>query len=726
MRCLILKIWENIREEFKMKKIQILLIGAFVLGFGLTGMAGSVSQKQMPFTFNGLSGLEEVHLSSEAMKFLRQNGFVVTWGGEDEMYDVYAECKKRNQPIFVTTDAVLHTCHIFFDYLLRILEIERLFGYAEELTERMIDLSRMQYEEAKDEDVKEAARLNIGFFAVAKKIFFPEYKPGYELESAIKKELSNIQAHQGLQFRELLTYVDNPSFFETPYAYEDYSQYIPRGHYTRNETFKKYFKAMMWYGRIDFKLKPRKSETGLDHGRKMTLQAILMTEALMNDEKAYMLWKQIYEPTVYFVGKTDDLFVDDYMKLIKELFLLEGSVDKYKEQEKLALFIEKAMKLRPPKILSGAAFVEDGEFDETTKAFRFMGQRFIPDSYMFQELVFGVKGGKMILKYNGSGKPFTMERIPAVGPARAFPRGLDVLAVLGSKRALEILEEEGDTEYEFYDDQLVKLKKEFAALSTEEWKQNLYWRWLHCLLPLIGENEDKRIPPFMQNTAWTDKEIQAALGSWTELRHDTILYAKQSYTMEVATAMPYKEPELTYGYVEPYPEVYTRIKEMMADLRNNLSRLGISIAGIPEKIARFEEILASLATISEKELTGVELTDIEYDLIWNTALNLGTLKAFPREIMKKITSGTDDKIDLIADVHTDVNTKQVLEEGVGAPFNIFVIVKDMKGYRLCQGAVFSYYEFKHPMDDRLTDEKWQGMRNRRPSQPEWTKSFISW
>jgi hypothetical protein len=40
--------------------------------------------------------------------------------------------------------------------------------------------------------------------------------------------------------------------------------------------------------------------------------------------------------------------------------------------------------------------------------------------------------------------------------------------------------------------------------------------------------------------------------------------------------------------------------------------------------------------------------------------------------------------------------------------------------------VYSYYEFKHPMNDRLSDEKWQrmGERNERPAMPAWTKSFI--
>jgi len=229
----------------------------------------------------------------------------------------------------------------------------------------------------------------------------------------------------------------------------------------------------------------------------------------------------------------------------------------------------------------------------------------------------------------------------------------------------------------------------------------------------------------MKNELWLDKELQTSLGSWAELRHDTILYAKQSYTM-LTRARP-AQPELSYGYVEPYPEVYRRIQEMMAELRKNLTELEILIPGIPEKITEFEQVLGHLAAISEKELEGKEPEKQDYELIWNIGSVLSSLKQFPPQIMEKITSETDERMDIIADVHTDVNTKQVLEEGTGSPFSIYVIVEDAKGYRLCRGAVFSYYEFKHPMDDRLTDEKWQemGKQRQRPEQPPWTKTFIT-
>jgi hypothetical protein len=708
-----------------MKKITSFFLGFFALLSWSGYLTFALEQKEVQFPLENLKGTERVALSRPVQELLEQYGFAVRPGDEKEIYDVYISAKKRNQNVFVTADVVLHTCHIFFDYLLRILEIEKLFDRVEQLTDLMIDLSKAQYKEAEDGTVKESARLNVGFFSVAKKILIPEYRVGHGLEELVEKEISSMEAHKGLGFRELLSYIEHPNSVDTPYAYEDFSQYVPRGHYTRNEKFQKYFKVMMWYGRIDFRLRPGKDKESELYGKKMTLQALLMTDALMRDPEAYRLWRMVYEPTVYFVGKTDDLCVDDYIKLIHDVFSENGSVDRYWEDDKLSVFIDKALKLRPPKILSGAAFTEDGEFFVTTKGFRFMGQRFIPDSYMFQELVYGKKGKEVILKYTGKGKPFTMEVIPGAGPARAFPRGLDVMAVLGSRRALEILESEGDTEYTEYYTQLNKLKQEFSSITPEEWRQNLYWRWLHCLLPLLEEVKHKNIPRSMKSEAWMDKELQTTLGSWTELRHDTILYAKQSYTMLTAAMPP--PPEVTYGYVEPYPEVYRRIQEMMEDLRKNLEELDIAIQGIPEKIQRFEEILGQLTVMSNKELQGMELGEEEYELISNIGKELSSLKSFSPQIMEKITSGTDERMDVIADVHTDLSTKQVLEEGVGSPFDIYIIIEDSKGYRLCRGAVFSYYEFKHPLDDRLTDEKWQGMgkEDTRPNQPPWTKSFIA-
>ena len=60
----------------------------------------------------------------------------------------------------------------------------------------------------------------------------------------------------------------------------------------------------------------------------------------------------------------------------------------------------------------------------------------------------------------------------------------------------------------------------------------------------------------MQTEAWTRKDLQTALGSWTELKHDTILYAKQVMA-EMGGGGGNEQPP--HGNVEPNPEAYARL-----------------------------------------------------------------------------------------------------------------------------------------------------------------------
>jgi len=81
---------------------------------------------------------------------------------------------------------------------------------------------------------------------------------------------------------------------------------------------------------------------------------------------------------------------------------------------------------------------------------------------------------------------------------------------------------------------------------------------------------------------------------------------------------------------------------------------------------------------------------------------------------------------MVADVHTEGNTKLVLEEGTGYIDTMLVayMTPDKKIYVGC-GPVFSYYEFKQPMETRLTDEAWEEMllKGNIPAEPSWTASY---
>jgi hypothetical protein len=45
---------------------------------------------------------------------------------------------------------------------------------------------------------------------------------------------------------------------------------------------------------------------------------------------------------------------------------------------------------------------------------------------------------------------------------------------------------------------------------------------------------------------------------------------------------------------------------------------------------------------------------------------------------------------------------------------------------LVAGPVLSYFEFKQPAAERLTDEEWrEALQKRPPERPAWTASFVS-
>lgn len=643
-------------------------------------------------------------LSDEQRTLLEQNGFVVVPYGAQQIYQIYQAAKDQGQPIFVTTDALLHTYHILYDYTLRFAEIEHFVDDLQGLNQAMLAASLQQYQSASGQ-VQEAARRNVAFFAVASALLDPGVAIPSGVRDLVQAELALIEAHQG--------FTDSPIFGYK----EDYSQYVPRGHYTRNETFERYFKAMMWYGRMMFRLKPGDKPEDVQQGRMETRQAILVVSALqsttVDDQPALAVWDRIYEPTVFFVGKTDDLNVYDYRQVVKEVYGEGLNLGDLEDEARLDTFIEKAMTLRPPKIVS--SFVTDQEEpEEVTRGFRFMGQRFIPDSYIFQQLVYDE-----VKLYQGTGQPFT--RVDTIaGPIRGFPRGLDVASVLGSQRAEGIIEAEGDAEYDGYSEQLAKLRGEFAALPAEQWVENLYWNWLYSLRPLL-EVKGEGYPVFMQNEAWVDKDLNAFLGSWAELRHDTILYAKQSYTIIATGLMP--EPTPAKGYVEPQPQVYARLAALCKQMRVGLEDRGLLNPEYTDKLSRMESLLLSLKTMAEKELSGQALTDEEYAQIRDIGDVLEGITTFSVEVAGQITSEADERMAIVADVHTEGNSGQVLEEGVGDAFTIYVVAPVEGQQVVAQGGVFSYYEFKQPMDDRLTDEAWQSLEPK-PDLPQWTASFI--
>jgi hypothetical protein len=657
-----------------------------------------------------------ITLSDEGRALLAQNGFVVTPAEWREFYLLYEDARYQEMPVFITTDSVYHVYHLIFDKMLRDLERQYFEPDIQMLTRACLEKAIEMHTDLQGTELEGPARQVVAYFAVADALISPDAPAPVppDVADMVAGELALIAAHSGLEASPIFSMncpgtcdpCDTdppPECLDQPCMCEDYSQYVPRGHYTRSEQLQRYFRTMMWYGRINMRLQ-KPDETRM---------ALLITYILRNTDvdgtSAADVWGRVYDPTVFIVGKSDDLGFHEYGALWDSVFGPDAPPSAITDEAKFTAFVEAARELPPPQINSMWVYIwEDKE--QVTQGFRFMGQRFVLDAYIFDEM--------------------TWREVGTLDDPRMLPMGLDVMAALGSEEAYVILDEAGETAYVNYPEQMTKLRGEVDALEMDSWTQNLYWAWLYAFDPLL-EPKGAQYPAFMQTQAWARKDIHTALGSWTELKHDTILYAKQSMA-EMGGGAP---PEPPRGWVEPNPEAYARLLALTRMTYQGLESRGLlsdtaEVNLTRANLQRLDDLLVFLLDVSQRELAGEALTIEDYDRIkfYGGELEAITLAAADQE-----GEGGSPFFDepepaaLVADVATDPNG-YVLEEAIGPIYEIYVVIPDgAGGLHVAKGGVFSYYEFSWPMNDRLTDEKWRGMLEdgSAPDQPEWTGSFIS-
>jgi len=143
-----------------------------------------------------------------------------------------------------------------------------------------------------------------------------------------------------------------------------------------------------------------------------------------------------------------------------------------------------------------------------------------------------------------------------------------------------------------------------------------------------------------------------------------------------------------------------RLLALMRMTTQRLDEIKVLYGSAKDRLKDSEIIPERLVGFSEKELENEELTKEDYEFIENSGQELN---AVVKEVYDKAKRTT-----IMADVHTDQNTKHVLEEAVDYVKVVAVTYKVPNGRILTDaGPVMSYYEFKQPMKDRLTDEKWR-------------------
>ena len=626
-------------------------------------------------------------IDKEILEKLQQNNFVITKGNNLQLFHAYEENDYRQVPNFITTDLYLQAFHMYFSYILKSLEKQHIIPTLEMLCHSFNAACIKLAEQTEDESLKDMAEHAATFYAIPyylltnKTLTVPS-----KYETEYQEEIEHINKQED-NFSDFLSYKD---------AYFQYSLFKPRGHYTREPQLQAYFKAMMWLQTACF---CREQQEQLK--RSIFQAAVLCTYKSIDQTPLIKLYQHIYTPLTFLMGEADNLSIFDIARILEknnaihiEDALTAGQIEKVNQA--LIELAKHKNNIKP-------------QIEITCRdKINFMPQRYLSDNEVIQKLV-------------------------DVNPnsQRAYPKGLDVFATFGTGTAESLLIDfyKEPNNWSEYSKELQQLKDKFKTSKSTQ--LSVYELWMKSLLTM--QQTDKNNPGFMQTPEWGYKNLNTALASWAELKHDAILYGEQPMAAECGGAGP-PDP-IVVGYVEPNLPFWRKMENILQATRLILQQNDCMTDDLKGKTDQLNDYVTFLIQVTEKELRGEKLTEPEYRTLeyMGSSIEYFTLSVVDPDLHLddwSLVQGPDKSIAIVAGIYTrnirGCNKNGILHIATGNANNIYVVVEIEGNLYLTRGATFSYYEFVQPLGTRLTDEEWQKMleEKKAPAVPEWMKSIL--
>jgi hypothetical protein len=669
--------------------------------------AGFADKAAVPFAALGkydplaATGMDAVQksafaLSQKEQSALAENGFVVSGAHAfpSFMYG-YASIYAQDLPLFVSADSILYAVHQSYDAMLQDLEAATLSVELATLLQRMqAELARAQLSaplEAGADVYLTTARSLLAGVAVS------------PLDSANASEATRLT-----QLANAASGTANVSVFGLTRAV-DFSQFLPRGHYTASDELKRYFRAMIWLGRLDLRIIDTKPD-GSAVFQRTQLEGAVALRALM-DNQSRTSWTHIDAAISAFVGEHDDMTppqVDGLLSAVGAADL--ASLSALSDQTLAQAVIDGGFGVQ--RIASQLAVngLNSGTLP-LARSFAFMGQRFVLDSQVFSNVVY--------------------DRVHHEGaPLRMMPSPLDVAyAALGNDQAGMLLAPEL-SQYE-YAPELYGMRLLADEYDAQFWQGNLYNLWLSALRTLspsaaLAKAASVGLPSVAGTDAWGRRLLDTQLASWSELRHDTLLYAKPSYTAGAACEFP-------AAYVDPYPEFFAALVAF--------AEHGLAVAGVlgPDTyvgpyFTQLAKTAGTLRDIALDQQQGLALS-AEHLAFINQAVRLqrncdgSLLPAGWYALLFYAQTKAVEADPTIADVHTQPtdaggnDVGRVLHVATGMPRLTVVTVDSCTGAQAYVGLTSSYYERVTEQYERVTDEQWSTiLGSDAPDRPSWLPS----
>ena len=637
-------------------------------------------------------------LTAAEKSFLAQNGFVAIHSQEGQFGDIRVEtAAQTGQPYYLTADAAFHAMHLLFDDMLK--SVEKEYFRPQMIAITQATLGEVQAESSKatgtafEADEKNA----LAYLSVALKLFDPTATVDSSVSDVVDQQIAQIMAGGG----------QSPSVLFADFQ-DDYGAYKPVGHYAGDPDLEAYFRGMTWYGRVHFRLQDP-ATPGFVPSRLPLIVTLALRRAQIDGQPASDVWASLHETLTFVVGPSDDAGPVEYAALMDQVYGNHPTLQDLADDGRWKAFLAQSQQIPAPQINS--LFITSTVSLASTAGWRFMGQRFTLDGMIFQNVIYDVVTAK------------------PDGTRRELPSGLDVMAAFGSLPAQAELQKAGATSFPNYLDQMARMQQVVQARPETQWLGRFYDGWLYSFFPAL-QPKATAYPAYMQTPAWSYKDLNAALGSWAELKHDTVLYTKMP-EMGGGGGPPTSGP--APSYVEPNPLVFYRLgyiaRMLSCGLQERIMQQACTdtnypnstdasgyLAGMMQLGDRFN-ILGDAATA---ELAGQALTDDEEQAVTSClgmieCLNLGSMSRQPNSVMPKVP--------VVAAVSGAL--QNVLEVGVGNVDRIYVVVPLDGKWQVAQGGVFSYYEFAQPRSQRLTDDDWrQKLAAGGVALPAWASNFV--
>ena len=636
-----------------------------------------------------------------------RNGFMVS---ERLSYPSFGEALHhvfiKDLPVFISTDAVLHAVHKSYDNILISVEEDLLIPKLDELLSGMrAELPKLGQTYAADQEILRSLDDADVYLTVALKLLSADQvDPVFPRNKQVVGELTDlIDAESPASY----------ALFGATGRALDFSQMTVRGHYTQSEELGRYFRAMMWLGRTEIYLsKPKGAQNppSPEDVKRQTIMGALLAEGMRN-AGLNALHEEIDRTLRFMIGESDNVTPANMFDLMGEVNLT-SAID-FVDDGKLLAF-QTALANKPyagQRILSQILFTDPTSPDKITPASAFMlfGQRFVIDSYVMASVVY--------------------DKVADPKP-RMLPSSLDVLFALGNDAALHLLEPELN-EYN-YAKQLAGLRYLIDSYDSEFWNSTLYKGWLGAIRTLNPPKDRRDLPRFMQTAAWWQQKMNTQLASWAQLRHDNLLYAKQSYSGGIGCSYP-------KGYVEPIPEFYDAVARYAE--RGNEIFSEMNLTQVAAYFEMLEETSRTLEEIARKELAHLPLTEDEVAFLQSTLSRqtIGCGDVMYTGWYPSLFYGGDAgkeviKKDLVvADVHTAPTDAVgnfvgwVMHVGTGFVNMAIVTCTDSEGNTTAYaGPVMSYHEHVTSNFKRLTDEEWSATYLEEMSlRPAWTNIYLA-